>query len=127
MKLSFGSIFILVSIVWNIFFSDYVLAMSSSPHPINLTKVTLTDSKTISTSISNTNYNYYWNLLAEEMAENEEENMDTDIIPFLLVKLLSLELNPLKEKKQYQVFNDNYSSTNHLFIKYCSLKIPLNS
>jgi hypothetical protein len=118
MKLTILSLFILLSILWNIGVNDYITTISNSETQANELSL-ISDNFQINSTAKKIQFEVFY----EELTENEEE-IEKEFIPFLIIKILLLNIDETLEEQQLFVVNDNLPSVNRLFIQFCSLKIP---
>lgn len=120
MKITISSLFILLSIFWNIGVTDYISLVSNS----------LSESEETSFVSENTHFNspakeVHFELIYEEITESEEEK-DLEFASFFLANYLFFIQDTNLEDFQYEIINESLPPVKRLFIKLCSLKIPLS-
>jgi len=122
MKFSIISIIVLTSIVWNIAFTDFAIAMPNNL-PFKLEQVQNIAAKTDQSSFKSSNKEIHWDFFYEEITENEEE-IQHEFISYFLINYLIVNQAPILEETQHEIINDSLPPITRLFIKLCSLKIP---
>jgi hypothetical protein len=125
MKLTISSLFILLAIFWNIGFTDYFSVIIVSNNAIEVNEAFNQNKYSDNFQKPDNIQDLYWALLYEGKTEKEEK-VDKDFIPFLIIKVLLFSRDETLEQQHFFVVNDSLPPVSRLFIKLCSIKIPLS-
>ncbi len=120
MKLTISSLFILLSIFWNIGVTDYITIVSN-PLPQTNESSLIPDNFHINSPAKKIQFEVVY----EELTENEEE-VEHEFLSFFIENYLFLIQDSNVEDFQYEIINESLPPIKRLFIKLCSLKIPLS-